>query len=109
MPKKKRVNLEQLFEAIEKGTSSKEVMKKFEIKTSAQLKSLYLDALIFKGQAKSIIGRAGRGVAEESKSIVITKRGSLVIPKEMVEEFGFQVEDAFAVRKTKAGISLKKI
>ena len=108
MPKKKRVNLDQLFEAIEKGMSSKEIMKKFEIKTSAQLKSLYLDALVYKGQARGIIGRAGRG-ADDSKSIMITKRGSLVIPKEMVEEFGFKVEDAFTVRKTKAGISLKKI
>jgi bifunctional DNA-binding transcriptional regulator/antitoxin component of YhaV-PrlF toxin-antitoxin module len=40
--------------------------------------------------------------------ISINKRGSLIIPKELVEQFGFNIDDAFEVRKSAAGLSLKK-
>jgi AbrB family looped-hinge helix DNA binding protein len=42
------------------------------------------------------------------KKVVVGKRGSLVIPKALVEVLGLQAGDGFVVRKTKAGISLKK-
>ena len=106
MPKKKTVNHDKLLKAIQAETPSKEIMDKFGISTSAQLKSLYLDALVAKGLAAGITGR----VKEEKagKTIVVNKRGSLVISRELVEEMGFKIEDAFSVRKTKSGVSLKK-
>ena len=109
MPRKKQVDLKKLAEAINAETPTKEIMKKFDIKTTAQLKALYLDVLVDKGQVKPIMGKGGKAKDMQSKSIVVNKRGSLVITKEMVEEMGFQIEDAFTVRKTKAGVSLKKL
>ncbi|MEW5721991.1 MAG: hypothetical protein AB1896_02720 [Thermodesulfobacteriota bacterium] len=109
MPKRKVVNFEKLLKAVESGKTSKEIMDTFGIKTSAQLKSMYLDALVSKGKAKGIPGRGGKsGAGPKSKAIMVNKRGSLVISKELVSEMGFNIEDAFTVRKTKSGISLKK-
>jgi hypothetical protein len=111
MPRKKTVNSDKLIKAVESGLPSKEIMEKFGIKTSAQLKSLYLDALVAKGQAKGITGRTPKGgrSAKKTKEILVNKRGSLVVPRDMVEEMGFKIEDSFMVRKTKSGLSLKKV
>ena len=109
MPKKKNVNSEKLIKAVKSGTPATEIMEKFGIKTSAQLKALYLDALVSKGEAPAIAGRQKSAASvSKSKSIVVNKRGSLVIPRPLVEEMGFKLDDAFNIRKTKAGISLKK-
>ena len=111
MPKKLKVNTDKLIKAVQSGEASTEIMKKFGIKTSAQLKTLYLDALVEKGNVSGIVSTRGRGKpsAKEVNEIVVNKRGSLVIPRKMVEEFGFEIGEAFKVRKTKAGISLKQI
>lgn len=111
MPRKMKVNAERLIEAVESGTRSTEIMTKFGIKTSGQLKALYLDALVEKGQAKGIAGRAGRAglSGNKTKGIKVNKRGSLVIPQAMVKEMDFNVGDPFTVRKTKSGVSLKKV
>lgn len=110
MPRKKKVDAVKLVKAVESGVPSKEIMGKFGIKTLAQLKALYLDALAEQGQVKGIISARGRAAApaEKTKDFRVNKRGSLVVPREIVEEMGFQIGDSFAVRKTKAGISLKK-
>jgi hypothetical protein len=111
MPRKKVVNQEKLVKAVESGTPSKEIMEKFGIKTSAQLKALYLDALVAKGKAKGIVGRVPKsGLAgKRDKNIVVNKRGSLIVPKDLVAEMGFKEGEAFKVRKTKSGVSLKKL
>jgi hypothetical protein len=74
-----------------------------------QLKSYYLDALVEKGKATGISGKAPRaGKTRLSEEIKVNKRGSLAIPKERIEGMGFKVGDAFSIRPSKAGISLKK-
>lgn len=110
MPRKKEVNADKLIKAIQSGMPSKEIMTKFGLNTSAQLKCAYNDALVAKGLIVGITGRTSKGdpTGKNDKGIVVNKRGSLIIPKEMVEEMGFKLEDGFSVRKTKAGISLKK-
>ena len=113
MPKKKVVNNKKLIAAVESGRPSKEIMEKFGINTSSQLKATYLDALVQEGMAPGIISSRGRaGKSEDNKKtkeIKVNKRGSLVIPKEMVEEFGFSLGEAFSVTKNKAGISVKRV
>lgn len=111
MPKKKIVDGEKLIKAVAEGQASKELMDKFGIKTSGQLKALYLDALAAQGLVTGIAGRTSKTAkeAKKTKELVVNKRGSLVIPREMVDEMGFKVEETFTVRKTKAGISLKKV
>jgi hypothetical protein len=107
MPRKKQVNADKLIEAVESGLPSTKIMDKFGIKTSAQLKALYLDALVEKGKAPGIKTRAGRA-PKKSKEIFVNKRGSLIVPRELVEEMGFKEEDEFSITKTKSGISLKR-
>jgi len=36
-------------------------------------------------------------------------RGSLIIPRKLAEELGLRKGDAFDVRKSKSGLSLKKV
>ncbi|MFH1135715.1 MAG: hypothetical protein V1816_06480 [Pseudomonadota bacterium] len=110
MPKRKKVDPARLIQAIQSGTPSNEIMKEFEIKTISQLKTFYVDALMAEGQAPLLLsGRKGRPQQEQnSKEIKVNKRGSLVAPKELIEELGFAVGDTFSVRRTSAGVSLKK-
>jgi AbrB family looped-hinge helix DNA binding protein len=110
MAKKKKIDYDKLLEAIRSGQPSTEIMKKFDIKTSAQLKSHYMDAMVQKGEIPGISRK--RGGAEKSdgdKNVKVSKRGSIAIPKEVVENYGFNEGDQFVVRKTKSGISLRKI
>jgi AbrB family looped-hinge helix DNA binding protein len=109
MPPKKKVDSAKLVEAIESGKRQSEVMKEFNFKSATQLKSYYLNALIDTGKAPEIkVGRASSKAAP-AKDVAVNKRGSVVIPKALVDEMGFAAGDKFVVRKTKAGISLKKI
>jgi hypothetical protein len=108
MPRKKKVDAEKLLKMIESGAPRKEIMEKLNINTSSQLNSLYLDALVEGGKVRDIVssrGKARRGGNE----ITVNKRGSLIIPKDLVSDMGFSEEDLFTVRKTKSGVSLKKI
>ena len=52
MPKKKKVDNDKLIQAVKSGKPSQEVMKEFGIKTSAQLKTKYFDALVEKGRPR---------------------------------------------------------
>ena len=112
MPRKKTVNAERLIQAVEKQIPSKEIMAEFGIKTSAQLKALYHDALVEQGRINGIIGarsRQGAGAGPKVPEIVINKRGSLVLSRQLVEELGYNIDDSFKVRKTRAGLNLRKI
>lgn len=110
MARKKSVDFNKLIKAVESAIPAKEIMSMFNIKSRIQLKSLYADALVDKGKAAPITGRASRvgAAAKKSKGIVVNKRGSLVVPRSAIEEMGYAVGDAFALRRTKSGISLKK-
>ena len=109
MPPKKKIDPAKLVQAIKSGKPQSEVIKEFDFKSATQFKSHYLDALIKTGQAPEIkIGRVSSKPAP-SNDVAVSKRGSVVIAKALVDEMGFAVGDTFAVRKTKSGISLKKI
>jgi len=110
MPKKKKVDAAKLIKGVEDQTPSKEIMAKFGFKTLAQLKTAYLDALTEKGKVPGLVSARGQARAADKKikELKVSKRGSLVVPKEIIVEMGFQVGDSFSVRKTAAGVSLKK-
>ena len=110
MPRKKKIDSAKLIKDVESGVPSTVIMEKYGIKTSAQLKARYLDALVEKGAASAIKSSRGRGAAKETddKNIKVNKRGSLIIPRSLVEEMGFKVGQEFNVRKTKAGLSLRQ-
>ncbi len=109
MPAKKKVNYKKLLEAVKSGKHQSEIMKDFNFNTSAQFKSYYLDALMEVGTAPKITVRRTSNMAESVKESFVSKRGSVVISKGLIDEMGFTEGDKFRIRKTKSGISLKKI
>jgi hypothetical protein len=110
MPKKKVVDADKLIKAVESGRNSKEIMAEFKIKTLPQLKSLYVDALMSRGQVATIKSSRGRKPSkqEKSKEIRVNNRGSLVVSKDLIEDMGFNIGDSFSVTLTPAGVSLKR-
>jgi hypothetical protein len=109
MPAKKKVNYKKLIEAVKSGKNQSEIIKNFNFNTAAQFKSHYLDALIQAGEAPEIkTGRASKKV-ETLKNTFVSKRGSVIINKILIADMGFKEGDQFSVRKTKSGISLRKL
>ena len=109
MPAKKKIDGAKLIKMIESGKHQSEIMKEFKLSTSAQLKSHYVDALMQAGKAPQIKSGRGKTVDTPSKEAMVSKRGSVVIPKALIAEMGFKEGDRFTVRKSKSGISMKKI
>jgi hypothetical protein len=109
MPAKKKIDGNKLIKMIESGKLQSEIMKEFKLSTSAQLKAHYVDALINAGKAPQIKSGRGKSANPTSKEAMVSKRGSVVISKLLIEEMGFKEGDKFTVRKTKSGISLKQV
>ena len=110
MPKKKAIDSKKLIKMVKDETPQPEIMAAFGFKTSTQLKSAYVNALIDEGTVPAIkSGRRGAAKKEVTKEAKVGKSGSIIVPKGLVEEMGFVQNDRFLVRKTKTGISLKKL
>jgi hypothetical protein len=109
MPRKKALDTAKLINLIEDETPQAEIMKKMGFKTSTQLKTAYMGALIAEGKVPAIKGGRGAGKASKVRTVGVGKRGSIIIAKELVESLGIGAKDKFTVRKTKAGIALKKV
>lgn len=109
MPKKKTIDGASLIKMVEDGVPRPEIMKKFKIKTSNQLTLIYARAQMEAGKIAEIVGGRGGATAKESKVVVVGKRGSVIISKEVAESLKIAVGDKYSVRKTKSGIALKKL
>lgn len=109
MPAKKKVDGAKLIKMVESGKHQNEIMKTFKFNTAAQFKAHYLDALMKAGKAPEIKSGRAKAKAAASKEVLVSKRGSVVISKGLVSEMGFKEGEKFVVRKTKSGISLKKV
>ena len=66
-----------------------------------------LIAAIKTGRAKKAASPAA--VKSKAKTASVNKRGSLTISRGFAEKMGFAEGDRFQIKKTKAGISLKKL
>jgi hypothetical protein len=108
MLKKKALGTAKLIGMVKAETPSAEIMKKMGFKTSTQLKAAYMSAMITEGKVPAIKGGRGTGKADKRKEVGVGKPGSIIISKELVESLGIGVGDKFTVRKTKAGVALKK-
>jgi hypothetical protein len=113
MPRKKEVDPDQLIDAVESGLSTQQLMDRFGLKTSAQVKARYVDALMEKNLVPRLVpGRRGRTPENHPADKVrmrINSRGNLIVPRELIEEMGFSEGDRFSVRQTAAGVSLKRL
>jgi len=108
MPRKNALDTAKLLKMIDDEVPQAEIMKKMGFKTSTQLKTAYMGALIAEGKVPAIKGGRGEGKSSKVKTVGVGKRGSIVIAKDLVEGLGLGAGDKFTVRKTKAGITLKK-
>jgi hypothetical protein len=109
MPKKKVFDAKKLIKMVKDETHQDEIMKAFGFKTAAQIKAAHYRALVEAGDIPGIVGGRGTGKAEKVKLIGVGKKGSIIISAEKVAELGVGAEDKFKIRKTKAGIALKKV
>lgn len=109
MPAKKKIDGAKLIKMVESGKHQREIMKDFKFNTTAQFKAHYLDALMKAGKAAEIKSGRGKAKSNSAKEVMVSKRGSVVIPKAMIDEMGFAEGNNFTVRKTKSGISLKVV
>jgi hypothetical protein len=108
MPPKMVVDNAALIEMIKDKVPQTQIMEKFGFKTSTQLKVAYANALMETGQAPTLVSGRSKKTKAVDNQISINKRGSLIIPKDLVDSLGFEIDDAFEVRKSAAGLSLKK-
>ena len=109
MPAKKMVDYKKLIEMVKSGMPQAEIMKALKFKTAAQFKNHYLSALIEAGKAPEIVTSRASKKSIPAKEAFVSKRGSLVISKGLIEEMGIAIGTTFTVRKTKSGISLKRM
>jgi hypothetical protein len=109
MPKKKTFDAKKLIKMVKDETHQQEIMKAFGFKTAAQIKAAHYRALVEAGDIPGILGGRGAGKSAKGKLISVGKRGSIIISAEKVTELGIGKDDKFMVRKTKAGIALKKL
>jgi hypothetical protein len=110
MPKKKEIDTKLLLKMVSDGVNQKEIMDQFGFKNSSQLKVAYANSLMEAGQVPEIqSARGGKADAPVKKETAVNKRGSIVLPKALVADLGFEMGDTFEVRKSKAGVSLRRV
>ncbi len=101
MSRRRTVDSSKLIEAVKSGRVSKATLDSFGLDTAVRTD---------KEKAGKRVRRPRVAVEVEIfRDIQVNKRGSIILPKSLIEELGFALEDSFAIRKTKAGISLRKL
>jgi bifunctional DNA-binding transcriptional regulator/antitoxin component of YhaV-PrlF toxin-antitoxin module len=104
---KKLVEHNALLQAVEMGMSKNAIMEKFGIKTPAELKVAYFDAMVALDKIKDV--KKGRKPKKVDNMVSINSRGSLVIPKQLVDALELDEKDIFKVVKNATGLMLKKV
>jgi hypothetical protein len=105
--RKKLVEHNALVQAVEMGLSKVQIMEKFGIKSPAALKVAYFDALAALDKITNI--SKGRQSQKVDNKISVNSRGSLVIPKKLVDYLGLDKSDTYEVVKTGSDILVKKV
>ena len=110
MPKRRIVNYKDLVKMIKNGSLQPEILEKFGFKNSTQLKVAYANALMNTGVAPKI---KGKGKSKKAKpvntKVAVNGRGSLIIPKALVDSMKIKADQIFNVKKVASGIQLKKV
>ena len=107
MAQKKLVEHNALLQAVEMGMAKETIMKKFEIKGLQELKVAYFDALVALDKIKDV--KKGRKPQKVDNKVSINSRGSLVIPKKLVDALNLDKMDTFKVVKSESGLILKTV
>ena len=110
MPKRKKIDNKDLLKMIKDGSPQPEIMEKFGFKNSIQLKVAYAHDLMDTGGAPEIKGK-GRTIKAKpvNTKVAVNGRGSLIIPKALVDSMKIKVGQAFEVKKVASGLQLKNV
>ena len=108
MPKRKVIDNKALLKAIKDEVNQSEICEKFGFKNTTQLKVAYANALMDTGEAPEI---KGKGRTKKAKpvdtKVTVNGRGSLIIPKVLVESMNLKPGATFEAKKISSGITLK--
>ena len=109
MAKREPINQELLLGMLRSGKALSEIKLQFGFKNTTQVKIAILKAYEDEGLIPPLrTSRQPR--ARAVKSVLrVGKRGSLILPKELVESFGFKEGDCFSVRRSKYGVQLRRV
>lgn len=105
MKKRRIVDSSKLIEAVESGKLDKKIADKFGLKSVRLQKNRRAETRTRRRRTRQEIDEAADALGE----IKINRRGSLVVPRAMVESLGLALGDVFRVRKTRAGIYLTRL
>lgn len=106
MARKKLVEHNALVQMIEMGKPQSEIMETFGFKNVTALKTAYYNGLAALGKIDGVNTR--RKKKKVDMKVRVNSRGSLVIPKKLVEHLGIDSEDMFEVVKNGTGMVLNK-
>ncbi|MBF0528189.1 MAG: AbrB/MazE/SpoVT family DNA-binding domain-containing protein [Deltaproteobacteria bacterium] len=98
--RRRKIDASAVIEAVESGRLSKDVMTSFGVEKPTKK---------FRRRGPRPKGELS-GTQELTLivgSVSVSQRGSVSLPRAMVDKLGFQEDDVFIVRKTKAGMILK--
>ena len=110
MPKRRIINYKDLVKMIKDGAVQPEILEKFGFKNSTQLKVAYANALMETGAAPEIKGKGRTKKAKPvNTKVAVNGRGSLIIPKALVDSMKIKAGQAFEVKKVASGLQLKKV
>ena len=110
MPKRKVIDNKALLKMIKEEANQSDIMEKFGFKNTTQLKVAYANALMDTGEATKIKGQGRRKSSKPVETkVTVNGRGSLIIPKVLVEDMEINVGETFEAKKVPSGIALKKV
>ena len=105
MARKRLVDQNALVQAVEMGKPSNEIMQQFGFKTLAALKIAYMDALIALDKVPAV--KKGTKKKKVNNIVGINSRGTLVIPKKLVDALALDETALFAIEKKGNDLYLK--
>ena len=110
MPKRKQIDNKDLIKMIKEESPQPEIMEKFGFKNSTQLKVAYANALMETGEAPEIKGKGRTKKAKPvNTKVAVNGRGSLIIPKALIDNMKIKKGQAFQVKKVASGLQLKNV
>ena len=107
MEQKKLVEHNALLQAVEMGMSKDAIMEKFNFKSMPELKVAYYDALVALDKIKDV--KKGQKPKKVDNKVSINSRGSLVIPKKLIDDLDLGEMDTFKVVKSDSGLMLQTV
>jgi hypothetical protein len=104
---KKLVEHNALLQAIEMGMTKETIMEKFNFKSLQEFKVAYYDALVALDKIKDV--KKGRKPKKVDNKVSINSKGSLVIPKKLIDHLDLGEMNTFRVVKGDTGLMLQTV